>query len=75
MSTSKTNQPTPSNAAEPYSAFPQSTRTYLTYILGIIQLISTLTTTIYFPLIPTLSTHFSVSIQAINLTVTVYAIC
>ncbi|KAI4648982.1 uncharacterized protein J4E78_008499 [Alternaria triticimaculans] len=72
---SKPNQPTPSNAAEPYSAFPKSTRTYLTYILGIIQLISTLTTTIYFPLIPTLSTHFSVSIQAINLTVTVYAIC
>ncbi|KAI4657068.1 uncharacterized protein J4E79_007684 [Alternaria viburni] len=71
----KTNQPTPNNAAEPYSAFPQSTRTNLTYILGIIQLISTLTTTIYFPLIPTLSAHFSVSIQAINLTVTVYAIC
>jgi MFS family permease len=71
----KANLSTTRNAVEPYSAFPNTTRTYLTYILGVIQLISTLTTTIYFPLIPTLSTHFSVSIQAINLTVTVYAIC
>jgi MFS family permease len=37
--------------------------------------LSTLTATIYFPLIPLLSREFSVSIQAINLTVTLYAVC
>jgi MFS family permease len=60
---------------EPYSTFSERTRTYLTYALGIIMILSTLTATIYFPLIPALSKHFNVSIQAINLTVTVYAIC
>ncbi|KAH7068334.1 major facilitator superfamily domain-containing protein [Paraphoma chrysanthemicola] len=60
---------------EPYSTFSAGTRTYLTYSLGIIMILSTLTATIYFPLIPALSIHFDVSIQAINLTVTVYAIC
>jgi MFS family permease len=60
---------------KPYPNFSAGTRTYLTYSLGIIMILSTLTATIYFPLIPALSTHFHVSIQAINLTVTVYAIC
>ena len=60
---------------EDYSVFSVVMRTYLTYLLGFILTLSTLTATIYFPLIPMLSTHFSVSIQAINLTVTVYAIC
>lgn len=64
-----------SNSDEPYSTFSAGTRLYLTYALGLIMILSTLTATIYFPLIPTLSTHFHVSIQAINLTVTVYAIC
>lgn len=60
---------------EAYSVFPKSMRTQLTYVLGVVQLISTLTTTIYFPLIPALSTHFGVSVQKINLTVTAYAVC
>lgn len=64
-----------SSEAEEYSVFPKSTITYLTYLLGCVMLLSTLTATIYFPLIPMLATNFSVSIQAINLTVTVYAIC
>jgi MFS family permease len=59
----------------PYSTFLAGTRIYLTYCLGIVMILSTLTATIYFPLIPALSIHFNVSIQAINLTVTVYAIC
>ncbi|KAK7734915.1 hypothetical protein SLS53_007692 [Cytospora paraplurivora] len=59
---------------EIYSAFTTSMRTYLTYLLGLIMLTSTLTATIYFPLMPILSRHFDVSTQAINLTVTVYAI-
>lgn len=60
---------------EDYSVFSAAMRTSLTYLLGFIIILSTLTATIYFPLIPMLSNHFSVSIQAINLTVTVYAIC
>lgn len=63
------------HAEEDYSIFSNRMRTYLTYQLGFIIILSTLTATTYFPLIPMLSTHFSVSIQAINLTVTVYAIC
>ncbi|KAH7419712.1 major facilitator superfamily domain-containing protein [Cadophora sp. MPI-SDFR-AT-0126] len=58
-----------------YTVFTPQTRTYLTYLLGLIITTSTITATIYFPLIPMLGRHFSVSIQAINLTVTVYAIC
>lgn len=52
-----------------------SLRLYLTYMLGFITILSTLTATIYFPIIPMLSVHFSVSIQAINLTVTLYTVC
>lgn len=63
------------NYEEPYSTFSAGTRIYMTYTLGIVMILSTLTATIYFPLIPMLSTHFRVSIQAINLTVTVYTIC
>lgn len=64
-----------SSEGEDYSIFSARMRTLLTYQLGFIIILSTLTATIYFPLIPMLSNHFSVSIQAINLTVTVYAIC
>lgn len=60
---------------ENYSVFTAETRQYLTYLLGFIITISTLSATIYLPLIPMLSSHLSVSIQAINLTVTVYAVC
>lgn len=60
---------------EDYSLLSASMRTYLTYLLGFIITLSTLTATAYFPLISMLSVHFCVSIQAINLTVTVYAIC
>ena len=60
---------------EDYSVFSVAMRIYLTYFLGFLMILSTLTATIYFPLIPMLSTGFSVSIQAINLTVTAYAIC
>lgn len=59
---------------EVYSVFSDHTRTYLTYLLGFVIILSTLTATIYFPLIPMLSSHFSVSIQSINLTVTLYAV-
>jgi MFS family permease len=58
-----------------YSVFTSPVRFYMTYLLGFIMILSTLTATIYFPLIPLLSQEFSVSIQAINLTVTLYAAC
>jgi MFS family permease len=67
-------KPIPSDTG-PYSTFSAGTRIHLTYCLGIVMILSTLTATMYFPLIPALSIHFNVSIQAINLTVTVYAIC
>lgn len=60
---------------EEYSVLSDTLRLRLTYLLGFINTLSTLTTTIYFPLIPLLSAHFSTSIQAINLTVTLYAVC
>jgi len=66
--------PADDNGDEEYSIFPPATRTYLTYLLGFVMILSTLTATIYFPLIPMLSDAFEVSIQNINLTVTVYAI-
>lgn len=59
---------------EVYSVFSDRFRIYLTYLLGFVIILSTLTATIYFPLIPMLSSHFSVSIQSINLTVTLYAV-
>ncbi len=38
------------------------------------MILSTMSATIYFPLIPMLSDQFGVSIQAINLTLTAYAV-
>lgn len=67
--------PNEDSQLEDYSVFSDSMRTYLTYLLGFVIILSTLTATIYFPLIPMLSSQFSVSIQAINLTVTLYAVC
>ncbi|KAK4446798.1 major facilitator superfamily domain-containing protein [Podospora aff. communis PSN243] len=46
------NKTTPNNA---YSAFTRSTRLYITYLLGFTMTLSILTATIYFPLIPLLS--------------------
>ncbi|KAI0894039.1 MFS general substrate transporter [Annulohypoxylon nitens] len=57
-----------------YSVFSPAMQTYLTYLLGFTMILSTLTATIYFPLIPLLGNQFHVSIQAINLTITVYAV-
>lgn len=59
---------------EPYSVFPAAMRTYLTYLFGVVMILSSLTASIYSPLIPLLSKEFHVSIQAINLTNTVYSI-
>lgn len=60
---------------EDYSIFSNKMRLYLTYLLGLVMVLSTISATIYFPLIPMLSREFASSIQDINLTVTVYAVC
>lgn len=57
-----------------YTAFTPRQKHYLTFLLGIITLVSTLTATIYLPLLPLLQTLFHTSAQAINLTITVYII-
>ncbi|KAI9858592.1 MAG: hypothetical protein M1813_007397 [Trichoglossum hirsutum] len=58
----------------PYTVFTRQERIILTYLLGFTCLASSLTATIYFPLIPVLSAHYHVSTQAINLTITLYVV-
>ncbi|KAK2751716.1 hypothetical protein FQN55_009157 [Onygenales sp. PD_40] len=58
----------------PYTIFTLNERRYLTYLLGFLTLASSLTATIYFPLIDLLSAQYAVSIQAINLSITLYVI-
>ena len=60
--------------AVPYTIFTSHQKNLITLLLGLTTLASPLTATIYFPLIPVLSTHFQTSAQAINLTITVYII-
>ncbi|KAF2257910.1 MFS general substrate transporter [Lojkania enalia] len=57
-----------------FTVFTSNERRYLTYLLGYLTLASSLTATIYFPLIEPLSHQYDVSIQAINLTITLYVV-
>ncbi|OAP59352.1 hypothetical protein AYL99_06650 [Fonsecaea erecta] len=59
---------------EVYSVFGARVRRVVTIILGAATLASPLTATSYLPLLPLLSAHFHVSLQQINLTITVYII-
>lgn len=58
----------------PYTAFNKAQKRLITTILTSTMLASPLTATIYLPLLPLLATHFHVSIQAINLTITLYIV-
>ncbi|KAL4968580.1 major facilitator superfamily domain-containing protein [Aspergillus stella-maris] len=58
----------------PYTTFSQNQKYYFTYLMGYLTLASSLTATIYFPLINLLSYQYNVSTQLINLTITVYVI-
>lgn len=58
----------------PYTIFTQRQKRLLTIILTFTMLASPLTATIYFLLLPLLSTQYRVSIQAINLTITLYIV-
>lgn len=58
----------------PYTTFTPRQKRLLTIILILTMLASPLTATIYLPLLPLLSTQYRVSIQAINLTITLYIV-
>ncbi|KAI1123238.1 major facilitator superfamily domain-containing protein [Nemania abortiva] len=58
----------------PHSVFSDSMITYLTYLLGYLSLASSLTATIYFPIIDLLAARYHTSVQAINLTITLYVV-
>lgn len=64
----------PQAVVPPYSVFSTRSKRYVTYLLGYLCLISSLSATIYFPLIPFLAAQYSASIQAINLTITLYVV-
>ncbi|KAF6220692.1 hypothetical protein HO133_003125 [Letharia lupina] len=57
-----------------YTIFTVREKRLLTLLLGLTTITSPLTATIYFPLLPLLSTHYHASPQAINLTITIYII-
>lgn len=71
--TSPTSAPVPV-PPRPYTTFSSFRRRLITIILVLTMLASPLTATIYLPLLPLLSSHFHVSLQAINLTITLYVI-
>lgn len=58
----------------PYTVFTGCQKRVLIIVLMLTMLASPLTATIYFPLLPSLAQHFHVSIQSINLTITIYII-
>ncbi|KAI0199804.1 hypothetical protein F4808DRAFT_461459 [Astrocystis sublimbata] len=58
----------------PHSVFPNSMIVYLTFLLGYLSLASSLTATIYFPIIDLLAERYHTSVQAINLTITLYVV-
>ena len=67
--------PAPSvEAPVPYTSFTRHHKRLITIILILTMLASPLTATIYFPLLPLLATQFRTSVQAINLTITLYIV-
>ena len=58
----------------PYTVLTRSRKLCITAILTLAMLASPLTATIYLPLLPILTTNFNTSVQAINLTITIYII-
>lgn len=73
-----TNFPFTDNSPEvppvPYTLFTSLQKRLLITVLVLTMLASPLTATIYLPLLPPLAQHFGVSIQAINLTITIYIV-
>lgn len=67
-------EPVTNDPPVPYTIFTKAHKRLITVILTSTMLASPLTATIYLPLLPLLATHFHVSIQAINLTITLYIV-
>ncbi|KAI1074607.1 MFS general substrate transporter [Whalleya microplaca] len=63
-----------SHPIQSYTVFTKNQKRFLTYLLGFLCLISSLSATIFFPLIPLLANQYDTSVQAINLTITLYVI-
>jgi MFS family permease len=63
-----------STPATPYTTFTPNNKRLLSVLIGLATITSPLTATIYMPLLPLPRTHFHVSSQAINLTLTIYII-
>ncbi|ROV98697.1 hypothetical protein VMCG_06738 [Cytospora schulzeri] len=64
----------PSPSPAPYCVFSKGQKRYITYLLGFMTLASSLTATIYLPLIELLAQQYNTSLQAINLTITLYVV-
>ncbi|KAI1119199.1 major facilitator superfamily domain-containing protein [Nemania sp. NC0429] len=64
----------PAQEPPPHSVFSDHMITYLTYLLGYLSLASSLTATIYFPIIDLLAARYRTSVQEINLTITLYVV-
>lgn len=58
----------------PYTTFTPRHKRLLTVILVLTMLASPMTATIYLPVLPLLASQFGVSMQAINLTITVHIV-
>ncbi|KAI4248381.1 MAG: hypothetical protein L6R42_009269, partial [Xanthoria sp. 1 TBL-2021] len=71
---SKETHANPLPPPSPYTLFTSSHRRLIVSILILTMLASPLTATIYLPLLPLLAAHFHVSLQAINLTLTLYIV-
>jgi MFS family permease len=65
---------TPDPSAQAFTVFSHHHHIYFTYLLGYLTLDSSLTATIYLPLIEDLSKQYDASIFAINLTITLYLV-
>lgn len=75
LSESKSNPKVPESVPSPlYTTFTPREKHLLTFLLGLTTITSPLTATIYFPLLPLLSSHYHASPQAIDLTITIYII-
>ena len=64
----------PTESQDIYTIFTLHEKQLIVFLLSLATLVSPLTATIYFPLLPLLKTHFNTSSQAINLTITIYII-
>lgn len=58
----------------PYTVYTRNQKRRLRLLLGFAAMVSLLTATCYFPLLPLLRIHFETSAQVINLTLTIYII-